>query len=93
MEKCLLWGEYHQQGQLTYYYFSFCFSFSQICISFALHRGLGVIPGTVIPEQIVENMKATEIVLDNNDMTRLSTINKDLRFIDVCKSMIILVRL
>jgi diketogulonate reductase-like aldo/keto reductase len=44
-----------------------------------------VIPGTVIPEQIVENMKATEIVLDDNDMTRLRCINKDLRFIDVCK--------
>ena len=45
-----------------------------------------MIPGTVIPEQIVENMKATEIVLDNDDITRLSGINKDLRFINVCKN-------
>ena len=31
----------------------------------------------------MENMKATDIVLDDDDMTRLSSIDKGLKFIDV----------
>lgn len=58
----------------------------QICISFALHRGMGVIPGTVIPEQIVENTKATELQLDQDDMDQLLSIDKNLKFIDVSSS-------
>ena len=42
-----------------------------------------MIPGTVIPEQIVENMKATEIQLDQDDMERLRSIDRKLKFIDV----------
>lgn len=37
----------------------------------------------MIPEQIVENIKATEIQLDQDDMARLGSIDKKLKFIDV----------
>ena len=43
----------------------------QACIAFALHRGMAVIPKTVTPSRIVENMKATEVKLDAEDMKRL----------------------
>ena len=43
----------------------------QVCIAFALHRGIVVIPKTVTPSRLVENIKATEIKLDAEDMKRL----------------------
>ena len=53
----------------------FCFSSSaQVCISFALHRGLPVIAKSVTPSRIAENFKATEVKLDAEDMRRLREI-------------------
>ena len=43
----------------------------QVCIAFAPHRGIVVIPKTVTPSRLVENIKATEIKLDAEDMKRL----------------------
>ncbi len=54
----------------------------QICISFALHRGLVVIPKSVTPERIVQNVKATEITLDAGDMQCLRKLDdRNFRFV------------
>ena len=51
----------------------------QICISFALHRDLVVIPKTVNPARIVENFKSTDVALTSEDMERLTAINRNYR--------------
>ena len=59
---------------------TFCFSFSvQVCISFALHRGLPVIAKSITPSRIAENFKATEVKLDAEDMRRLREITINFR--------------
>ena len=56
----------------------------QICISFAIHRGLVVIPKSVTPSRIVENIKATEFTLDAEDMKRLRELeSKNFRVLKV----------
>ena len=58
--------------------------FVQVCIAFALHRGLVVIPKTVTPSRITENLKATEIKLDGEDMKRLRALSdKNFRYVSV----------
>eukprot|EP00731_Ephydatia_muelleri_P014290 Em0008g10a len=52
----------------------------QICIAFQLHRGLVVIPKSVNPDRIRENLKATEVKLDTEDLQRLKALDKNLRF-------------
>ena len=54
-------------------------STAQVCISFALHRGLPVIPKSVTPSRIAENFKATELKLDAEDMRRLREIKTNFR--------------
>jgi diketogulonate reductase-like aldo/keto reductase len=56
----------------------------QVCIAFALHRGMVVIPKTVTPSRITENLKATEIKLDADDMKRLCALgDKNFRYASV----------
>ena len=58
--------------------------FVQVCIAFALHRGMVVIPKTVTPSRITENLKATEIKLDAEDMKRLQDVgSRNFRFLKV----------
>ena len=52
----------------------------KICIAFQLHRGLVVIPKSVNPDRIRENLKATEVKLDTEDLQRLKALDKNLRF-------------
>ena len=54
-------------------------SAAQVCIAFALHRGLVVIPKTVTPARITENLKSTELKLDQEDMRRLRGVDKNFR--------------
>ena len=54
---------------------------SQVCIAFALHRGLVVIPKTVNPARITENLKSTELKLDAEDMRRLRGLDRNYRWI------------
>ncbi|KAL5456880.1 hypothetical protein EMCRGX_G034106 [Ephydatia muelleri] len=54
---------------------------AQICIAFQLHRGLVVIPKSVNPDRIRENLKATEVKLDTEDLQRLKALDKNLRFL------------
>ena len=56
----------------------------QICIAHALHRGIVVIPKTVTASRITENLKATQIKLDTEDMERLREVgNRNFRFLKV----------
>ena len=41
------------------------------CISFALHRDLVVIPKSVTPSRIAENIKSLNVKLDAEDMRKL----------------------
>ena len=50
----------------------------QICLAFALHRGLVVIPKTVNPARMTENLKSTEINLEAEDMRRLAEVDRNL---------------
>ena len=52
----------------------------QICISFLLHLGLIVIPKSVSESRILENLKATEITLTQEEIDRLKAIDKNLRY-------------
>ena len=52
----------------------------QICIAYQLHRGLVVIPKSVNPDRIRENLKATEVKLDAEDLQRVKALDKNLRF-------------
>ena len=59
-----------------------CINF-QICIAFAIHRGTVVIPKTVNPTRIEENLKATEVKLDAEDMKRLRELDRNTRMLNV----------
>jgi len=52
----------------------------QVCISFALHRGLSIIPKSVTPSQITENLKATVLKLDAEDMQQLVELDRGYRY-------------
>ena len=43
----------------------------KVCISFALHRDLVVIPKSVTPSRIAENIKSLDVKLDAEDMRKL----------------------
>ena len=54
-------------------------SAAQVCIAFPLHRGMVVIPKTANPARITENLKSTELKLDQEDMRRLRGVDRNLR--------------
>ena len=44
--------------------------------------GLIVIPKSVNESRIIQNLKATEITLNPDDIQRLKDVNRDLRYLD-----------
>ena len=56
----------------------------QVCISFLLHRGMVVIPKSVNPKRIAENIKATQIQLDAEDVEKIEAIDRGTRMFRVC---------
>ena len=56
-------------------------SLLQICLSFALHRGLVVLAKSVKPSRIEENLKATQVELDSEDMRQLRGLDKNFRLV------------
>ena len=54
---------------------------AQVLISWALHRGISVIPKSVNPERIAQNLAAEQIHLTQEEMYRISTLNKNHRYI------------
>jgi len=55
---------------------------AQVLISWAISRDTVVIPKTVTPSRMLENLAATDLVLDKEDQNTLNNLNKDFRFID-----------
>jgi len=55
---------------------------AQILLAWALQRGTSVIPKSVSPRRQEENLKAAEIELDEDDMTRIATLDRHDRYLD-----------
>lgn len=54
---------------------------AQVLIAWALQRGTAVIPKSVNPEGLGENLAAAEIWLDKEEMAAVSTLEKGYRFV------------
>lgn len=52
---------------------------AQVVLGWNLERGVIVIPKSVHKERLIENLKCTDFELTDDDMTRISALNKDLR--------------
>jgi diketogulonate reductase-like aldo/keto reductase len=57
-------------------------SVAQILLNWGLLRGTVVIPKSVTPERIKENIGAYDFALTKDDMQKIDTLNKDFRFVD-----------
>lgn len=57
-------------------------SVPQILINWAIERGTMVIPKSVTPERIKENIEVFDFQLDNTDMNELNSLDKGLRYVD-----------
>ena len=55
---------------------------AQILISWALHRGTSVIPKSVSPERLRQNLEATKVTLDAGDLSVINSLDRGLRYID-----------
>ena len=54
---------------------------AQVLISWALHRGTAVIPKSVRPERLRENLAAGGLALTDNEMQEIASLNRDRRYI------------
>lgn len=55
---------------------------AQILIAWALTRGTAVIPKSVNPERLAQNLAASEIVLTDDEMGQIAKLERDSRYID-----------
>ncbi len=55
---------------------------AQILINWALTRGTAVIPKSVTPERLKQNLEAGNIKLDNTDMEEIASLDKGYRYVD-----------
>lgn len=56
-------------------------SSGQILISWALHRGISVIPKSVNPKRIQENFEAQSVELNASDIERINELEKGFRYV------------
>lgn len=56
-------------------------SAGQILISWALHRGVSVIPKSVNPKRILENFEAQSVELNSEDIERIDALEKGFRYV------------
>lgn len=54
---------------------------AQVLIAWALQRGTAVIPKSANPQRIAQNLKATELVLGEEDMQALNALDTDTRYV------------
>jgi len=54
---------------------------AQLLISWAIHRETVVIPKSVNPERIKQNLDALEVSLSQEDMTEIEKLNRDRRYV------------
>jgi alcohol dehydrogenase (NADP+) len=57
-------------------------SVAQVLLAWTIHRGIAVIPKSVNPGRMKENLEAAELQLSEADMQKISEINKDRRYVD-----------
>ncbi|NJO88925.1 MAG: aldo/keto reductase [Chloroflexia bacterium] len=57
-------------------------SSAQVLLAWAVNRGTAVIPKSVNPERIMENLKAADIILGEKNMDRIDLLDKHFRFIN-----------
>lgn len=55
---------------------------AQVLIAWALERGTAVIPKSVNPARIAENLAAADVSLDAADMAELAELDRELRYVD-----------
>lgn len=55
---------------------------AQVLINWALERGTIVIPKSVTPSRIKENIEVYDFQLDKDDMAQLNSLDKGLRYVD-----------
>lgn len=55
---------------------------AQILLSWAIHRGTAVIPKSVNPERIEQNLAATQVSLDEQDMKAIAALDRHRRYVD-----------
>ena len=55
---------------------------AQVLIAWALARGTAVIPKSVNPGRIRQNLAATEIALDEEDLARIAELDRHRRYVD-----------
>lgn len=55
---------------------------AQVLIAWHVHRGTAVIPKSVTPGRIRENLAAAEVALDKEDMRAIAAVDRPYRFID-----------
>ncbi|MBU0944889.1 MAG: aldo/keto reductase [Proteobacteria bacterium] len=54
---------------------------AQVLISWAMQRGTGVIPKSVNPERMKENLGATEVSLSQDDMEKIAGLDRHRRYV------------
>lgn len=55
---------------------------AQVLISWAMHRGTAVIPKSVNPERIEQNLAAANVVLTAEDMSAIAQLDRHRRYVD-----------
>lgn len=55
---------------------------AQVLISWAIHRGTSVIPKSVNPERIQQNLAAADIALTDEDMAAIAALDRHRRYVD-----------
>lgn len=54
---------------------------AQVLISWALHRGTAVIPKSVTPARLAQNLAAADLALSPDDMVEIAALNRDRRYV------------
>ena len=54
---------------------------AQVLISWALHRGMSVIPKSVNPKRILENLQAEQLILSKQDMSTIADLERKYRYV------------
>lgn len=55
---------------------------AQVLISWAIHRGIAVIPKSVNPKRLRENFAAAKVKLTTDEIHQIEAINRDRRYVD-----------
>jgi len=55
---------------------------AQVLLSWAIHRGTAVIPKSVNPERIEQNLAAAEVSLTDEDMQAIAALDRHRRYVD-----------